>query len=397
LTLAKGRQYRSIVVTRLHGPAPIPDVHPALDLAVFRQMADMSNDAFYLCDAEGRFLYVNQRGSSFNGYSYDELMSMRVSDVNPDYPVDRLAELIAALRHGPLPPFETINRCKDGSILPIEISVAHLEIDGRSYMFGVLRDISERKQLEAARKSFTQRMLRTLEAERQRIARELHDDVGQAVATVGVLLHALAQTPGSIAEAVRPAFTHTQATIRKITDAVARIVRDYHPADLLGLGLEDTLRSHVVQFTQRHRLGLELATTSTAGLLDHEQELHLYRIAQEALANVAQHAQAHRVVVRLKAQPGQLVLSVRDDGIGFTPADARTTGGLGLATMQERAELMHGTLTVRSTARRGTEVRITMPIAAERPLALAGPVAETTPAVAPTRGRRLRALERRRQ
>ncbi len=393
MTLANGRQYRSLVVMSLHGPAPVADVHPALDLVVFRQMADMSNDAFYLCDAEGRFLYVNQRSSSFNGYSTDELMTMRVSDVNPDFPADRLAEFLAALQHGPLPPFETINRCKDGSIIPIEISVAHLEIDGRSYMFGVLRDISERKQLEATRKSFTQRMLRTLEAERQRIARELHDDVGQSVATVGVLLHALAQTPGSIAEEVRPALTQTQATIRQIAESVARIVRDYHPAELAGLGLEDTLRSHVVQFTQRHHLALELATTSTAGVLDHEQELHLYRIAQEALANVTHHARARRVVVRLKQQNGQLLLTVRDDGIGFTPAEARAKGGLGLVTMQERAELMHATLTVQSAARRGTEVRIAVPIETPRPLALVVPATKAADALPTARRRRVRALE----
>src|SRR4029077_2722726 len=140
---------------------------------------------------------------------------------------------------------------------------------------------------EASRKSFTQRMLRTLEGERQRIARELHDDVGQSVATVGVLLHALEQTPGSVAEDVRPALAQTHASIRQITESVARIVRDYHPAELLGLGLEDTLRTHAHQFSQRHGLQLRLATTSFDGLLSDERALHVYRIVQEALANVA--------------------------------------------------------------------------------------------------------------
>jgi PAS domain S-box-containing protein len=339
-------------------------VHPALDLAVFRQMADMSNDAFYLCDDQGRFLYVNDRSSSSIGYTRDEMLGMSVSDINPDFPPERLTEFIRKLRNGPVPPFETNNRRKDGSAMPIEISVAHLEIDGADYMFGVVRDISERKQLEAARKSFSQRMLRTLEAERQRVARELHDDVGQAVATVGVLLHALEQTPGSVADDVRPALAQTHASIRQITESVARIVRDYHPAELLGLGLEDTLRSHVVQFTQRHQLALELATTSTSGVLDHEQELHLYRIAQEALANVAHHAHARRVVVRLKEQHGELQLSVRDDGIGFTPEHARKNAGLGLVTMQERADLMHATLAIHSVPRRGTEVRVGVAIPA---------------------------------
>ena len=377
------------MVKSQQGQAREADVHPALDLEVFRQMADMSNDGFYLCDEHGRFLYVNDSSTSSIGYTRDELLTMCVSDIAPISP-DRLSRVRGqspawthrTLRNGEPP--------QERHLVPIEISVAHLEIDGADYMFGVVRDISERKQLEASRKSFTQRMLRTLEAERQRIARELHDDVGQSVATVGVLLHALEQTPGSVAEEVRPALAQTHASIRQITESVARIVRDYHPAELLGLGLEDTLRSHVVQFTQRHHLALELATTSTAGLLDHEQELHLYRIAQEALTNIARHAHARRVVVRLKRQHGELVLTVRDDGIGFTPETSRASGGLGLVTMQERAELMHATLTLESAARHGTEVRIAIPVDAVRAAATAVLVSATPVARDARRPRRPR-------
>ncbi|MCC6767014.1 MAG: PAS domain S-box protein [Deltaproteobacteria bacterium] len=375
------------MATRLLRPLPEPTPNPALDLAVFRQMADMSNEGFYLCDARGRFLYVNDRSSGWSGYTREELLGLTISDVNPDFPPDRLAALVRNLRHGPVPPFETISRHKDGTIVPVEVSVARLEIDGASFMFGVVQDISQRKQLEATRKTFTQRMLRTLEAERQRVARELHDDVGQAIATVGVLLHALEQTPDSIAPVVRPALAETHASIRQITESVARMVRDYHPSELLEVGFEGTLRSHVVQFTQRHRLALELATTSTTGLLDHERELHLYRIAQEALLNVARHARARRVIVRLRTRLGQLVLSIRDDGVGFS-ADAAAGAGLGLVTMRERAELMHATLAVRSAARRGTEVRVELRVDATRPLPLAARAPSTaapTPARSPRR------------
>ena len=379
---------------QLHGHTRHADIHPALDLAVFRQMADMSNDGFYLCDERGRFLYVNDRSLSTIGYTRDELLGMSVPDISAEYPAERLAEFVAALKHGPIPPFETINRHKDGSLVPIELSVALLELDGQTYMFGVARNISERKQLEASRKSFSQRMLQTLEAERQRVARELHDDVGQAVATVGVLLHALEQTPGAVAAEMRPSLAATHASIRQITESVARIVRDYHPAELLGLGLEDTLRTHALQFTQRHHLALELATTSTVGLLDHEQELHLYRIAQEALANVARHADARRVIVRLKHQGHRLVLTVRDDGKGLTP-EAQHAGGLGLVTMRERAELMQGELTVRAMPGKGTEVRVALRAPAQQALALPMPVAPTPPSPVTATSRPRRASTRR--
>jgi two-component system sensor histidine kinase UhpB len=116
------------------------------------------------------------------------------------------------------------------------------------------------------------------ETERQRVARELHDDVGQAVATVGVLLHTLAQTPGAVAEAMRPALQTTLATIGDMTESVARLCREYHPAELLGLGLEGTLRAYVREFARRHGLASPRRRWPALG---GERELHLYRIVQE--------------------------------------------------------------------------------------------------------------------
>jgi two-component system sensor histidine kinase UhpB len=389
LTAPNGRQYRQRVASRLPGQAAAVQVHPALDLSVFRQMADMSNDAFYLCDVRGRFLYVNGRSLTLGGYTREEMLHLSVPDINPDYPPDVFDAFVSGMGEGTMPPFETVSKRKDGTVFPIEISVARINVEGVPYLFGVVRDISERKQLEAARKTFTQRMLQTLENERQRVARELHDDVGQAVATVGVLLHALQQTPSSIAEELRPSLAATQTSIRQITESVARLVRDYHPAELQDLGLEETLRAHVVQFAQRHGLALELATVASAGLLTHDQELHLYRIAQEALANVARHAHARRVVVRLKRTATALVLTVRDDGVGLGPPAAATTG-FGLVTMHERAELMHATLTIQAATRRGTEVRLAVPVA-PRPRRPRGP-ARRPPVARPRVARRLSAV-----
>jgi two-component system sensor histidine kinase UhpB len=347
-------------------------------------MADMSNDSFYLVDSGGRFLYVNDRAAARGGYTRDELLGMTVSDINPDFPPARFAEFVAAVIRGLAPmQFETISRRKDGSLYPIELSIARIDVDGEIYMFGVVRDITERKQMENAQKSFTQRMLQTLEAERQRVARELHDDVGQAIATVGVLLHTLEDTSGSLPAETRPALVASREAIRRITESVARLVRDYHPADLLGLGLEDTLRSHATQFAHRHRLTLRLATAPVAGLLSADDELHLYRIVQEALANVARHASATRVAVRLARDGRRVTVRVRDNGIGFVP-ERPPASGLGLVTMRERASLLRGELHIDSHPGRGTEVRVTVPVVG----ATAARAPRSAPRPAPPRTRR---------
>ena len=340
------------------------DLPAPLELSLFRRMADMSVEAFYVTDYEGRFRYVNQRGFDLTGYTWDELQTMTTMDIDPDYPLDLYRETIDALANtGPLPLVETRTRRKDGSFFPVEVSVGLFDAAGERYAFGVVRDISARKQMETAQKTFTQRMLRTLEAERQRVASELHDDVGRALATVGELLQSVESTAEPIAAGARPALEATLATIRGITESVGRIVRDYHPAELVGRGLEETLRTHAQQFAQRHALALDLRTTDVGGLLDREPELHLFRIAQEALANVARHARATRVGIRLRRDHDHVVLLVRDDGIGL---GRERSAGLGLVTMRERAELMRARLRVRALPLRGTEVRLTVPIAGER-------------------------------
>ncbi len=335
---------------------PLPE---ALDREVFRRMADMASEAFMLVDDDGRYIYVNDRACTLSGFSRGELLAMSIPDLNPDFPLD-VWRAWAGTATGAVTPFETRHMCKDGTVIPIEVSAARIERPGEPYFFGVIRDIRDRKEAEAAQHGFTRRLLHTLEAERRRVARELHDEVGQVIAAVGVLLRTLEQTPGSIPHTLDRELAATYGTIGQITESIARIVRDYHPADLVALGLEETLRTHAQQFAQRHRLLLRLATSSTTDLLSDERALHVYRIVQEALANVARHARARRVSVNLTRRGHRLVVTVRDDGVGFDPASTRA-GGLGLVTMRERAALMEGTLDVRASRGKGTEVRLVVP------------------------------------
>jgi PAS domain S-box-containing protein len=343
----------------------LPAFPAPLDLSVFRRMADMSNEAFFLADATAHLRYVNERALTLTGYARDELLAMTLFDLEPEFPRERLYTMLAEAVHGPIPTFEARTLRREGVYIPTEVSLARIDYGGAAYLFGVVRDITERKQIEAVQRSFARRMLENLEAERQRVARELHDDVGQAVATVGVLLHTLAQTPGAVAEAMRPALQTTLTTIGGMTESVARLCREYHPAELLGLGLEGTLRAYVREFARRHGLVSRISTAALDEPIDGEHELHLYRIVQEALANVARHARAREVTVRLARRGQRLMLTIHDDGIGFTPA-ANESQGLGLATMRERAEIMGAALTVRSRPRRGTEIRVVVPLTATR-------------------------------
>ncbi len=334
---------------------------PALDLAVFRQMADMSSEAFFLTDAAGNFRYVNQRALELGGWTWEELTRMTIADVNPDFPLTLYRQAIATLPPGPGMVLPVRALRKDGTFFPSEVSFARIEIAGEPYVFGVARDITERTHMEATQRQFGQRMLEVLDAERRRLARELHEDVGRAVGTIDALLEALERTPGAVVEDLRPTLTATHATVRQITESVARLVDHTHPAELLGQGLESTLRTHAQAFALRHGLALRLATVPLGSALSAEHELHLYRIVQEALTNVARHAGATQVAVHLARRRRRVVLTIVDDGTGFDPAEPRLAG-LGLTTMRERVEMMGGELRIRAGVGRGTTIHVTLPI-----------------------------------
>jgi two-component system, NarL family, sensor histidine kinase NreB len=340
-----------------------PAFPPALDLAVFRRMADMSSEAFFLTDAAGRFRYVNQRALQIGGWSWEELQHKTIADVNPDFPLGLYRQAILTLPPGPGLVLPVRAMRKDGTLFPTEVSFARLDIAGEVYVFGVARDITERAQMEAAQRQFGQRMLEVLDAERRRLARELHEDVGRAVATIDELLDTLERTPGAVEPELRSTLAATHSTVRQITESVARLVHDTHPAELLDQGLEHTVRTYAQSFAVRHGLALRLATVPLGDSLSPEHELHLYRIVQEALTNVSRHAGATQVSVHLARRRRRVVLTIADNGAGFDPTQPRLAG-LGLTTMRERVEMMGGELRVRAGRGRGTTIYVALPVAA---------------------------------
>lgn len=191
-------------------------------------------------------------------------------------------------------------------------------------------------------------LLAAQERERVRIARELHDEVGQALTAVLLSLDR-ARTDEQLAQA-------REAT-RAALDDVRAIVRRLRPEALDDLGLTSALAALSVSVQTATGLRIERELLASGGTLSDEEELVAYRVAQEALTNVARHARASHAVLRTAARPGGgLVLEVVDDGRGFAPAAATT--GAGLLGMRERAGLVGARLSIDSAPGAGTTVRL---------------------------------------
>jgi two-component system, NarL family, sensor histidine kinase UhpB len=212
-------------------------------------------------------------------------------------------------------------------------------------------------RLESERQQSGRRVLAAQEAERVGIARDLHDEVGQLL--TGVLLHL-----NSIAEAVpthRDEIDAAKQAVRVALDEVRRISSELRPEMLEHLGLVSALTELSTTFARVSGLRVERQFEPALPKLSADAELALYRIAQEALTNVARHAAATKVTIALEHGPGSIVLSVSDDGRGF---DVEPQEQGGLRSMRERALLIDGALAIKPGRRGGVEVRLEVPAVA---------------------------------
>jgi PAS domain S-box-containing protein len=229
-------------------------------------------------------------------------------------------------------------------------------------------DLTERKRADAerARTELLSRLVFAQEDERRRIAREMHDQFGEQLTALNLRIRMLKEACADDA-GLREQIVALTTVAQRLDRDVDHLVWELRPTALDDLGLRAALANYINDWSQRVHVSAQLHTT---GLLDDrlpsETETALYRIAQEALTNVAKHSQAKNVEVILERRADHVLLIVEDDGVGFDPGGAAGAAdpGFGLLGMQERAALIGATLQIESSVGAGTTVFVRMPVAA---------------------------------
>jgi two-component system, NarL family, sensor histidine kinase UhpB len=213
------------------------------------------------------------------------------------------------------------------------------------------------QRIDAERRRSGRMVLRAQEEERRRLARDLHDEVNQALTAILLRLEALAYAaPPELGDEVG----ELKRLVNQAMEELLQLARQLRPSALDDHGLFSALQGHARRFSADTGIATEVRTEGEHAMLEMDQEIAIYRIAQEALNNVAQHSAAGRVEIDLAAGNGRGVeLRVRDDGRGFDTSTQN--GGLGLGGMAERARLVGGRLDIRSLPGRGTELTLVVP------------------------------------
>lgn len=250
---------------------------------------------------------------------------------------------------------------------------ANLEISRRRVVEKTLRAseevqrglLAESRTLHTQLRHLTRDLITAQEDERKKISRELHDDVMQTLVGINVALAALTKRTTVDPAAVKSNIARTQRLVKSSLKAVHRFARDLRPAVLDDFGLLPALQAYGKSLAARKKFRIRLTAIGEIDSLDSIQRTTLFRVTQEALSNVARHARATVVKVRLTRLPRAVRLEVHDDGKSFRVKSTLTPGKnkrLGLLGMRERVEMIGGTLAIESVPGRGTLVRAEIPL-----------------------------------
>jgi len=344
-------------------------------------LLESASQAIVAVDPKGRMVLVNAMAERTSGYRRNELLQMHLSELTPPRFRKRISALLDRMFSDPSPRIigvvgKLLGLRKTGEQFPVEATVSMTQTRGGPLAVILSTDITERKRAEdrlrasesALRHShrllrgLTARLLAAQEEERRRISRELHDNLNQQLAMLVVEVERLEKDvppPGLLQKQLEM----IRVRAASISDDVRRTAYQLHPSMLEHLGLVSALRSLCAGFKSQGSLNVAFKHRGVPKAISSDIALCLYRIAQEAIANVIKHSGAKEATLTLTGSKHSLQLIVKDEGVGFDVQSLGQSKGLGVESMNERVRLVGGTLSIHSKPGE-TRIEAEVPLAA---------------------------------
>jgi signal transduction histidine kinase len=229
-------------------------------------------------------------------------------------------------------------------------------------VIGMVADITDLKRTEEALSEMSQKLIGAQEQERSRLARELHDDINQQIALLGINLGSLRQNSPTWPEELREQTAKANKQLQEIGKNIQALSHRLHSPKLEYLGLAVAAASFCREFSDQQKVEITFHSENVPKELQPGISVCLYRVLQEALQNAAKHSGSRRFQVSLRSEGNDIELTVHDSGIGFEPKEAIKGQGLGLISMQERLKLVDGHLSLDSKPQQGTTIHARVPL-----------------------------------
>jgi hypothetical protein len=338
----------------------------------FRSVAETASDAIITINSQGEIVFWNHAAESMFGYSAEEATGQTLPVMMPQrFRKNHKNGLERAVSTGKSriigKTVEMVGCGKDGRDFPIELSLAKGKTTEGVFFTGIVRDITDRKRAEEEIRHLSQQLIRAAEEERKRLARDLHDELGQALTALHFSMEAMHDSLPAEMKAQKGTCDELIRQVEELGDSIRSLSSELRPDMLDDLGLIPTLQWYIKDFVKRvGGLEIDFQAIGIKQRLEAEIEIVLYRCLQEALNNIAKHAKAKHVSVLLTCSHPKLIFTIKDDGVGFEQAEREVPAGarkqpIGLLGMRERVVSVGGTIDIRSSKGKGTVIRAELP------------------------------------
>jgi len=333
----------------------------------FQEIFEKAYDAIWIQNFQGRITNANRAASRVLGYEGKDLMGRHVSQFLTPEGLQVARDVREKLLHGePVKqPYEQNVLRKDGSQSILMLTTSLLENEGKPMAFQhIARDITEATKLQESLELYAAQIGRAHEEERKRIARELHDDTIQTMVAISRRLDDVVSRDSALSKELRGSLEQLQKDIDQALVRTRRFIQDLRPPTLEYLGLIAALRELTTQVQDQSGIEVSFKVKGKELRFTSEEELLVYRIAQESLRNVWKHSQAKKVELVIEFDENKTVVVIADNGKGCVVGESSEflkAGKLGFMGMRERAHLLGGKLNVRSEPNEGTTVVLEIP------------------------------------
>jgi PAS domain S-box-containing protein len=326
------------------------------------------SDCLFLLEVEAddcyRFLCGNAAFLKMTGLAREQMVGKRIEDVLPGTSDDRVrSKCREAIRERKTVSWESSAAYPVGQVLG-EVTLTPLadKTGAIIQLAGIIRDVTERRQVEDEVRQLSGSLLRSRDEERRRIGRELHDSTAQELLAVSMNLDLVQQRNAGRDVATDNLLADSQAIIEQSQRELATLAYQLHPPALDELGLAGAVQEYAAGFTQRSGIKVTLDASPALGRLPGETERALFRVVQESLGNVHRHSGSPTATIRIARENGDVILEVTDQGCGLRVRGDGTVAkaGVGLAGMRERVRQLGGRFEIESSGR-GTTVRAIAP------------------------------------
>jgi PAS domain S-box-containing protein len=333
-------------------------------LREYEKAVEGSEEMIAVVDREYRYLIANRKFLSLRNMTKEQVVGHLVPEVLPEGVFEAVVK-------------EKLDECFRGKVVRYEMRytypglgerdlfVSYFPIEGATGVDRVaciLQDITERKRAEEALSSMNRRVIEAEERERNRIAKDLHEDIGQRLALLAIGIEQLKNAPpNQTVDLVDCMDAVWKQTLEILTDVKASAHELYSPR-LEYLGIAAVMRSFCEEFGERKRVEIDFRNHGLPSLVRPDVSICLFRVLQEALYNGVKHSGVKKFKVQLWSASDAIHLTVRDSGAGFNTDAARKGRGLGLTRMEQRVKLVKGAFSIDSQPEKGTTVHVSVPL-----------------------------------